>query len=125
MRSLITLVTSVKARDPLDEKIVDVDTPYHHISVVDTKVNPRDMDLQALGLDDDLQTLDQHARLLCFENYRESGIFLSPEYKYRSVFGYTDYFHLAFLVKPKIERCSSSAPAVASAPGPFTCTTPR
>ena len=61
------------------EEILCVDTPYHSISVVDT----------------------QDTRLLRFDRYVESAILKYPPY--RSVASYTDYFHLAFLVKPDIQ----------------------
>jgi spermidine synthase len=60
--------------------ILDVDTPYHHISVVD----------------------DRGARSLRFDGYTESAITKTPPYP--SLAEYTKYFHLAFLANPDIER---------------------
>lgn len=63
-----------------DRLVVDVDTPYHHIAVVDNR----------------------DARLLRFDRFVESSILKQPPYP--SLSPYTDYFHLAFLVHPRIER---------------------
>jgi len=64
-----------------DETLLDVDTPYHHISVVD----------------------NQGSRQLRFDRYIESAILTSPPYP--SLARYTNYFHMAFLAKPEI-RCT-------------------
>ena len=72
--------TGVTAFEPSDQVVVDVDTPYHHISVVDNR----------------------GSRLLRFDRYVESAIVKSPPYP--SLAGYTNYFHLAFLAKPEIGR---------------------
>jgi spermidine synthase len=83
---LLTLACSVwpgsrvAAFRPFDKIIVDVDTPYHHISVVD----------------------NQDSRLLRFDRYVESAIVTSPPYP--SLATYTNYFHLAFLANPQIRR---------------------
>ena len=61
--------------------VVDVDTPYHHISVID---GPGDV------------------RQLKFDRFTESAIETRPPY--RSLSQYTQYFHLAFLPQPKIRR---------------------
>ena len=68
------------ALGPFDELVVDVDTPYHHISVVDI----------------------EDSRELRFDRYVESAIIKSPPYP--SLAAYTDYFHLALLANPKIKR---------------------
>jgi spermidine synthase len=69
---------------PGSELLLDVDTPYHHISVVDV-VSP-----------------DGDRRELRFDKYIESAI--APNPPYEGVSGYTRYFHLAFLPQPKIKR---------------------
>lgn len=65
-----------------DKIVVDVDTPYHHISVVDNN--------------------QQGSRQLRFDRFVESAIDKSPPYC--SKLDYTNCFHLAFLAKPKIEN---------------------
>jgi spermidine synthase len=65
---------------PFDEIILDVDTPYHHVSVID----------------------NQDARRLRFDSHLEGAISKSPPYP--SLVAYTTYFHLAFLVRPEIKR---------------------
>jgi spermidine synthase len=70
-------------RTPLragDVVLLDVDTPYHHISVVD----------------------NEDRRDLRFDRYIESSIRKTPPFA--CALGYTDYFHLSFLVQPKIRR---------------------
>jgi spermidine synthase len=62
--------------------VLDVDTPYHHISVVDNRLH--------------------ESRELRFDRYVESAITTRPPYPTLS--GYTNYFHLAFLAQPRIER---------------------
>jgi spermidine synthase len=62
--------------------VVDVDTPYHHISVID---NAR-----------------RGSRELRFDRYIESAIETTPPY--RSLTDYTEYFNLAFLVRSSLER---------------------
>ncbi len=61
--------------------LLDEDTPYHHISVVD---------------------VGNQERLLQFDRYIESNILLREPYPSRSE--YTNYFQLAFLVKPDMGR---------------------
>lgn len=61
---------------------VDVSTPYHHIWVLDNSVND--------------------SRQLRFDRYAETTIRLDPPY--RTLDNYTNYFQLAFLAQPKIER---------------------
>jgi spermidine synthase len=73
---------------PYDELVVDVDTPYHRISVVDSAVV---VDKRSLP-----------SRSLRFDRFVESEILKAPPYP--SVAGYTNYFHLAFLAKPEIKR---------------------
>ncbi len=64
------------------EIVVEVDTPYHHISVVDSR----------------------DSRMLLFDRYEESSIVKSPpDYPSVPLF-YTNYFHLAFLARPRMER---------------------
>jgi len=65
-----------------EKLVLDVDTPYHHISVIDN--------------------VKRGSRELRFDRYIESAIENSPPY--RSLTDYTDYFNLAFLERPKIER---------------------
>jgi spermidine synthase len=61
--------------------LVDVDTPYHHISVIDSVEGVRE---------------------LKFDRYTESAI--STKSPYESLSLYTNYFHLAFLPQPRIKR---------------------
>ncbi len=61
--------------------LVDVDTPYHHISVIDDPAGYRE---------------------LRFDRYVESRIESAPPY--RTLSAYTNYFHLAFLPQPEIKR---------------------
>jgi spermidine synthase len=66
------------------ELLLDLDTPYHHISVVD------------------VMSPDGDRRELRFDKYIESAVALQPPHE--GVSGYTRYFHLAFLPQPKIKR---------------------
>ncbi|MBI4612132.1 MAG: fused MFS/spermidine synthase [Planctomycetes bacterium] len=59
---------------------LDEDTPYHHISVLDAR--------------------RKGSRDLRFDFFKESSIELAPPY--RSLSRYTNYFHLAFLARPRI-----------------------
>lgn len=68
------------ARD--EELVVAMDTPYHSIQVVDYRA--------------------ANVRALKFDRYVESSIVLDPPYA--SASPYTSYFHLAYLVKPKLRR---------------------
>ncbi len=83
---LLILVCLIGPRSPtiiprdLGEVVVEVDTPYHHVSVVD-----------CCG-----------RRELFFDCHLESAIVKSPPYP--SFTTYTDYFHLAFLVKTEIQK---------------------
>ena len=61
---------------------LDVDTPYHHISVVDDAI--------------------AGSRQLRFDRYVESAIQIDPPH--HSLSPYTRYFHLAFLAQPEIRR---------------------
>lgn len=61
---------------------VDTGTPYHNIMVVDDPIG--------------------NYRSLRFDQFDESRISLDPPYA--SLSQYTKYFHLAFLLKPKIRR---------------------
>lgn len=65
-----------------EDVLVDEDTPYHHIMVVD-----RDYENQ---------------RILRFDKYVESSIKLYPPWPSTSL--YTDYFHLALLLRPEADR---------------------
>ncbi len=65
---------------PGEDLLVDEDTPYHHISVVE----------------------NGPVRELRFDQYVESAILTTAPYP--SVATYTDYFHLAFLVEPDIDH---------------------
>ncbi len=80
---LVCLSWPAWSRTPLrpgDRVLVDVDTAYHHIAVVD----------------------NGELRELKFGRYVESAILKTPPY--RSLAGYTDYFHLCFLLRPDIKR---------------------
>jgi spermidine synthase len=72
------------ALPPGSRSVLEANTPYHHISVVDSTVGGRQV------------------RELRFDRYIESAIELAPPY--RSLTPYTSYFHLAFLPKPDIRR---------------------
>ncbi len=63
-----------------DTVVVDADTPYHHVSVVDS----------------------DSSRQLRFDRYVETEIGKSPPYP--SLAHYTDYFHLAFVANPAMKR---------------------
>jgi spermidine synthase len=68
---------------PLGSELVrEINTPYHHISVVDNKLDSQ--------------------RELKFDRFTESAIELSPPHRTKSL--YTNYFNLAFLPQPKIRR---------------------
>lgn len=87
--SPVLLLSSGAARlelNPGDSIRLDVDTPYHHISVIDN---------QRSGY--------YPVRQLRFDRFVESSILKVPP-DYRSTSPYTDYFHLAFLVHPEIDR---------------------
>jgi spermidine synthase len=62
--------------------VLDVDTPYHHISVIDDAITG--------------------SRQLRFDRYVESAIYIDPPH--HSLSAYTRYFHLAFLAQPEIRR---------------------
>ena len=78
------------ALEPFDEIVVDVDTPYHHISVVDNQY--------------------RNSRQLRFDRYTESAIVKSPPYP--SLARYTDYFHLAFLARAQSDTLHGQKRAV-------------
>jgi spermidine synthase len=67
---------------PGEKLVVDAETPYQHVSVVDSA--------------------RRNARDLRFDRYVESSISLAPPYP--ALANYTDYFHLALLLKPDIQR---------------------
>lgn len=65
-----------------DRVVFDADTPYHHITVVDNRI--------------------EDSRQLRFDRYVESAVRRTPPHT--SLARYTDYFHLAFLVQPDLKR---------------------
>lgn len=67
---------------PGSELVREINTPYHHISVIDNKLDSQ--------------------RELKFDRFIESAIELSPPHRTKSA--YTNYFNLAFLPQPKIRR---------------------
>lgn len=73
---------SETALHPGDRLVAEADTPYHHIAVIDDAEYP--------------------IREMRFDRYTESYILTTPPHS--SPNGYTDYFHLAFLAQPQIER---------------------
>lgn len=77
---------------PGEQVVIDEDTPYHHILVIDRERGTAKVDDDVPGA----------LRYLRFDRYTESAIFLGKPY--RSHAQYTDYFHLAFLAKPDIAR---------------------
>ena len=86
--SLITLIcflypqpTRLVLKDG-EKNVLDVDTPYHHISVIDNEQNS--------------------TRQLRFDRYVESAI--ETKHPYRGLSPYTHHFHLAFLANPEIAR---------------------
>lgn len=64
--------------------VLEDDTPYHGIQVVD---------FEAIGV-----------RAMKFDRYVESSILLEPPHPTASE--YTNYFHLAFLVRPKLQHAA-------------------
>ncbi|HYO24257.1 MAG TPA: fused MFS/spermidine synthase [Lacipirellulaceae bacterium] len=70
--------------EPGSTLVLDLDTPDHHISVVD------------------VESVEGDRRELRFDRYVESAISLDPPYT--SLSGYTRYFHLAMLPQPAIKR---------------------
>ena len=66
---------------PSERLVIDIATPYHNIAVVD---NLRD-----------------NSRQLRFDRFTESFIVNAPPYP---SWGYTNYFNLAFLLKPEMKR---------------------
>jgi spermidine synthase len=70
----------------LGDTIYETDTPYHHLVVADS-YNP---------------TLGDNIRILIMDDNFHSAMDLSnPD---RTVFPYTDYFHLGFLLNPNVTR---------------------
>ena len=61
--------------------VFETESPYHHIRVIDVQ---------------------GRYRFMKFDRFYEGGIELSPPH--RTMQPYTDYFELAFLVQPRIER---------------------
>ncbi len=77
---------------PGAKMVLEEDTPYHHIAVIDYGRGKAAVDAEV-----------EHAvRVLRFDRFTESQIELAKPY--RSQAKYTDYFHLAFLAKPQIAR---------------------
>jgi len=62
--------------------VLDTDTPYHHITVVDNSLSA--------------------SREMRFDRYTESAISLVPPYP--TLATYTNYFHLAFLESPEMSQ---------------------
>lgn len=71
-----------RARQTGEQVVLDVSTPYHNITVVDN--------------------FRTDSRAMRFDGYTESEISLNPPYQ--ALANYTDYFHLALLAQPNIER---------------------
>lgn len=67
---------------PGEELVVEVSTPYHNIAVVDN-------------------TIDE-VREMRFDRFTESAVSTVPPHV--ALANYTDYFHLAFLLEPKLKR---------------------
>lgn len=67
---------------PGERIVAEFGTPYHNIAVIDND--------------------EQSTRQLRFDRYVESAIHTEPPYP--SLADYTHYFHLAFLVRPDLER---------------------
>lgn len=67
---------------PSERIVAQFGTPYHNIAVIDNDA--------------------QRTRQLRFDRYVESAILTEPPYP--SLADYTHYFHLAFLVRPDLER---------------------
>jgi spermidine synthase len=65
------------------ELVRELNTPYHHITVLDNKI--------------------ENQRQLQFDRYTESQVSLDPPYLPPQPY-YTRYFNLAFLAKPQIHR---------------------
>jgi spermidine synthase len=82
--------------------LVDEDTPYHHVSVIDAGTSQR---------------------FLQFDRYIESSIKLQAPYQ--STAEYTNYFHLAFLAKPEIKRALFIGAGGGIGPRTFSIINPR
>jgi spermidine synthase len=76
------------ALDSGDRITLDIDTPYHHITVIDNTTI--------------IDNTRYKTRQLRFDRFVESAIETVPPY--RSLPQYTDYFHLAFLARSQIDR---------------------
>lgn len=77
---------------PGAQMVLEEETPYHHIAVIDYGRGKATVDAEVKGA----------VRALRFDRFTESSIEL--EKPYRSQAKYTDYFHLAFLANPRIAR---------------------
>jgi spermidine synthase len=76
-------IGQTEASLPIGHKLVrELNTPYHHISVVDNTISG--------------------ARQLLFDRYVESSIEIDPPH--RTLSDYTRYFHLALAAKPDMRR---------------------
>jgi spermidine synthase len=76
-------ISDSQASLPVGSELVrEINTPYHHITVIDDKLTG--------------------SRQLCFDRYVESQIEKAPPY--RTLSEYTRYFHLALAAKPDIHR---------------------
>ncbi len=73
---------ATRARQTGEQVVLEVSTPYHNIAVVDN--------------------FRTDSRAMRFDGFTESEISLNPPYQ--ALANYTDYFHLALLAQPKIER---------------------
>lgn len=83
MLACVGLFSPTPLRTPLrpdDVVVLDVDTPYHHISVID----------------------NHDLREMRFDRYVESAIRKTPPHP--CLLGYTKYFHLPFLAQPETRR---------------------
>ncbi len=70
----------------LGDTIYETDTPYHHLLVADSYDPTHQSYVRYLILDDNLHSA------------------MDLNYPDRAVFDYTDYFHMGFLLNPKITR---------------------
>jgi spermidine synthase len=78
----LSVPTALSYRLHADERVIlDEDTPYHHLSVIDNA---------------------KPERFLRFDRFTESSIMLRPPYETTSE--YTNYFQLSFLAQPNIHR---------------------
>ncbi|MFO0911891.1 MAG: fused MFS/spermidine synthase [Pirellulales bacterium] len=102
------LLTGMVFREPLpppinaeDELLVRADTPYHSIKVYNNRL----------------------FRLLCFDKLVEGAVRNEPPH--RPVGEFTNYFHLAFLLAPQIERTLFIGAGVGLGPRSFHTHSPQ